>query len=272
MSSNTTTLLVPSSVACVLIYPLFYQDRVQMGVYRPTTTNASNTPAEEALLKEFGDMLSAGGSEVTIFPEIQRIKFSKNFWNCVLGATAALSRLPLYAIFRPPHMDPGASGSPPAADAAGLRPETKDMSASQKAVADIPSRSPLIHEHTVPLLYDTLTEMYALGTALFPATEDGPGLDPDIVMRTMKNTSGLHAVPDSKHKASMLLDLEHGRPLELEVVMGEVVRLGRKMGVPMPVSIYNIHVTRIVLISCTPESRDHIFNAFDRTRPVASYL
>ena len=207
-----------------------------MGIYRPTTTNTSNTPAEEAVLEEFGGMLSAGGSDVTIFPEIQRIKFSKNFWNCILGATAALSRLPLSAIFRPPHKDPGASGEPEASNGADTTQQAIHFTSSQKAVAEIPHRSSLIHENTIPLLYDALTEMYALGSVLFPATGDSPGLDPDIVTRTLKNTSGLHAVPESNHKASMLLDLENGRPLELDVVMGEVVRLGRKAGVSMPVS------------------------------------
>jgi 2-dehydropantoate 2-reductase len=36
------------------------------------------------------------------------------------------------------------------------------------------------------------------------------------------------------HKTSMLQDLEAGRPLELEAVVGAVVELGEKLGVPMP--------------------------------------
>jgi 2-dehydropantoate 2-reductase len=36
------------------------------------------------------------------------------------------------------------------------------------------------------------------------------------------------------HKTSMLQDLEAGRPLELEAVVGAVVELGQKLGVPMP--------------------------------------
>ena len=203
-----------------------------MGVYRPTTTQAENTPEEESLLREFADILKAGGSDVTVFPEIQRIKFSKNFWNCVLGAAAALSRFPLQAIFRPPHMDPGASGTAPAHEAGAQ----ESLAASQKATADIPYRSPIIREHTIPLLHDMLAEMHALGTALFPPTARGPGLDPDIVARTLRNTSRLHCVPESTHKPSMLVDVEMGRPMELDVVVGEVVRLGRKMGVAMPVS------------------------------------
>jgi 2-dehydropantoate 2-reductase len=36
------------------------------------------------------------------------------------------------------------------------------------------------------------------------------------------------------HKASMLQDLEAGRPMELEPVVGTVIELGERLGVPMP--------------------------------------
>jgi 2-dehydropantoate 2-reductase len=37
-----------------------------------------------------------------------------------------------------------------------------------------------------------------------------------------------------EHKTSMLQDLEAGRPLELEALVGSVVELGERLGVPMP--------------------------------------
>jgi 2-dehydropantoate 2-reductase len=36
------------------------------------------------------------------------------------------------------------------------------------------------------------------------------------------------------HKTSMLQDVEAGRPMELESVMGAVVELGGKLGIPVP--------------------------------------
>jgi 2-dehydropantoate 2-reductase len=36
------------------------------------------------------------------------------------------------------------------------------------------------------------------------------------------------------HKTSMLQDLEAGRPLELEAVVGAVVELGGRLGIEMP--------------------------------------
>jgi len=38
------------------------------------------------------------------------------------------------------------------------------------------------------------------------------------------------------HKTSMLQDLEAGRPLELEAVVGAVVELGQRLGLQMPVT------------------------------------
>ncbi len=44
-----------------------------------------------------------------------------------------------------------------------------------------------------------------------------------------------------EHKTSMLQDLEAGRPMELEAIVGSVVELGERLGVPMPYTqtVYN---------------------------------
>ncbi|MGD0986216.1 MAG: 2-dehydropantoate 2-reductase [Candidatus Sulfotelmatobacter sp.] len=44
-----------------------------------------------------------------------------------------------------------------------------------------------------------------------------------------------------EHKTSMLQDLEAGRPMELEALVGSVVELGERVGVPMPYTgtVYN---------------------------------
>ncbi|KAI0922950.1 hypothetical protein AcV5_009808, partial [Taiwanofungus camphoratus] len=205
-------------------------DRVSLGVYRASSTITSNTPEEAALLAEFAGMLSAGGSETTVVPEIQRIKFSKNFWNAGLGVTAALSRFPLTAIFRPPHLD-SQNASPPHIQASQ---PSEQQTASATATGSLPSASPAISTYTIPFLYDLLTEIYNLGSVLFPPSDAGPGLDPDIVLKTLANTARLHSRPDATHRASTLVDVEKGRPTEVEVILGELVRMGRERRVDMP--------------------------------------
>ena len=52
-----------------------------MGLYKHGNfADVSQTPEEVNLLNDFGGMLVAGGSEVTLVPEIQRHRFRKNFW------------------------------------------------------------------------------------------------------------------------------------------------------------------------------------------------
>ena len=50
-----------------------------------------NTPEEQSTLESIGGLLTAGGSEVTIVPEIQRQKFAKNFWNVAFSSYATLT-------------------------------------------------------------------------------------------------------------------------------------------------------------------------------------
>ncbi len=214
-----------------------------MGIYRPTTTETSNTSHEEEVLNGFADMLKQGGSEVTVVPEIQRHKYSKNFWNCVHGTTAAITRLPLPAIFRSPQLDPRSVED----ESVSSRLDNSNSSEAPHApTADVPYRTPLIREYTIPFLYDACTELYNLGSVLFPPEGSTPGLDPGIIDRTLKNTAKIHARTDSLHRPSMLVDVELNRPMELDVVVGEVVRLGREEGVPMPVSLKSF----VVAVDC----------------------
>lgn len=174
-------------------------------------------------------------------PEIQRIKFSKNLWNGVFGASAALSRASLRAFFRPPHLEPSRSSDPTPSPSEAAAETTREVLEAQtnpsvRATQTIPHASPSVGAYTLPFLHDTLSEVYALGTALFPPAGDAPGLDADLVQQTLARTAALHAVPESVHLPSMLVDAYAERPMEVEHVVGEVVRMARKAGVPVPVS------------------------------------
>ncbi|MCZ6472576.1 MAG: 2-dehydropantoate 2-reductase [SAR324 cluster bacterium] len=58
----------------------------------------------------------------------------------------------------------------------------------------------------------------------------GVGIEQGMVERMVKVVSQYPA----EHKASMLQDLERGKPLELETTHGAALGIGRKLGVPTP--------------------------------------
>lgn len=68
----------------------------------------------------------------------------------------------------------------------------------------------------------------------FPDSSDG--VPSAFVEDLFNNTKELHISPSSTHIPSMLLDAEKGRPIEVEVIVGSVVRMARNKGVPVPVS------------------------------------
>jgi len=117
----------------------------------------------------------------------------------------------LPAIFRPPPQDP----------ANLYRPFVS------------PTTSDLISTFTIPTIKATLDELLVLGRALgFPDTEDG--LPASTVTNVLENTWKLHAKADSTHVPSMLLDAERGKPIEVEVILGEVVRMAKERNVDIP--------------------------------------
>ena len=61
------------------------------------------------------------------------------------------------------------------------------------------------------------------------AAADGCALPPEVVQKNLDDT--LRMAP---YKTSMCLDFERGRPLEVEAILGNAVRLARRLGVRTP--------------------------------------
>lgn len=55
----------------------------------------------------------------------------------------------------------------------------------------------------------------------------------------IENTRGPHADPKNTHKPSMLLDAENDFPIEVEVIVGELVRMAQARNIEMPVSVWS---------------------------------
>jgi 2-dehydropantoate 2-reductase len=77
-------------------------------------------------------------------------------------------------------------------------------------------------QSTRELVRTLMLEVEAVGRAI--------GVEPDISVE--RRLEGAAAVGD--HKTSMLQDVEAGRPLEVEALVGSVVELGRECQVPIP--------------------------------------
>lgn len=60
-----------------------------------------NSPEESALLEDLGKLFGTGGTTISILPEIQRIKFNKNFWNVAFSSFATLTQ---YVLFITSHL------------------------------------------------------------------------------------------------------------------------------------------------------------------------
>jgi 2-dehydropantoate 2-reductase len=93
-------------------------------------------------------------------------------------------------------------------------------------------RDPAVEAHVVPSIRAVMLEILAVGRAM---GFDEEALPFSVVDTTIENTAKLHKAPDSTHRPSMLLDLELGRPLEVEVVVGELVRKAKELRVDVPV-------------------------------------
>jgi 2-dehydropantoate 2-reductase len=66
------------------------------------------------------------------------------------------------------------------------------------------------------------------------AQANGIDLSKDIAHEILAGRE--NASPD--YKPSMLVDLEKGKPIELEAIIGVIIRLGNRLGVPTPVNNY----------------------------------
>lgn len=79
------------------------------------------------------------------------------------------------------------------------------------------------HDETARLVQAVMEEVCAVAAAA------GHALPDDVVERMTTDTRKM-----TPYKTSMLLDYEAGRPMEVEAILGNAVRIARRLGVPVP--------------------------------------
>ncbi|KAF5372861.1 hypothetical protein D9758_001753 [Tetrapyrgos nigripes] len=187
-------------------------DRLEIGIYRhEDNTTLVNSADELKILDPIATILKRGGGIVEIAGEIQRKKFAKDYFNIAYASFATLTNYTVPAIFRPPPSDPSTRYSP------YVHPKTAGH----------------IEEYTLGALKAVFSEMESLARALgYPDSEQG--IPSSFTKHAFDFNRELHITPDNAHVPSMLLDARKGLPIEVEVIVGEVVRMARANKVSVP--------------------------------------
>lgn len=94
----------------------------------------------------------------------------------------------------------------------------------------------------MPQIRAMMQEILNIGRAMGLSEEALPS---SVIESTIASTARIHKSPDSIHKASTLIDLESGKPMELEVLLGELVRKAKELNVATPVSVVVIYSLRL---------------------------
>jgi len=187
----STALWIGTNVLPGNIVDHSHNERMAIGVYRPKYSPSVQNSAEEAVvLQEFSNLFEGAISPITIYDEVQRIKFRKNFWNATFGACSALMRYPLATFFE---------------DA--------------------------VEEQMISQIRAMMHEILAVGRAMGFNEE---ALPTGLIEGTITDSKNIHKGTGISHRASILLDLENGRPMEVEVILGELVRKAKQLGVDTP--------------------------------------
>ena len=75
-----------------------------------------------------------------------------------------------------------------------------------------------------------------------------------VVLLLRGRRDGVAAEAVGAHKPSTLIDLERGRPMEIDALLGAVVEMGRLIGVSMPTcqAVYALVRQRAQMAGCYP--------------------
>ena len=82
------------------------------------------------------------------------------------------------------------------------------------------------------VMLDTAGRLHIDEAMMSEARAVGEALGIDFLIDTKKRIAG--AAEAGAHKTSMLQDLQSGRPMEIDPIVGAVVEIGRLLNVPTP--------------------------------------
>ncbi|GAA95427.1 uncharacterized protein L969DRAFT_101548 [Mixia osmundae IAM 14324] len=172
----------------------------------------------EARLREFASLLEAGGGQVEIAKDIQAQRWQKNLWNSAWSTLCALGRCTVSEACAPE-----------------VLPHTLPVVRRTMLEVMYVARAMGITERDMPA--DTIDATIKLTVRNYQIKRDpttpgtpGAGLGAQDSFKLEEGASP----PNKGFKPSMLLDLEYGRPMELEPIVGAVLDRARSKGVETP--------------------------------------
>ncbi|CCF54010.1 hypothetical protein NDA11_005415 [Ustilago hordei] len=182
-------------------------ERLEMGVYPSTISSLlpsglrQVSPYQQAALDTFTSIYTSGGGGGSAVGDIEAVRWKKVLWNASWGALSTLARLP---------------------------------------VCDLLTEDTL--HYSVGVVRRIMLEIIYVGRACGMTEERFPISSVDQALNITLATSDVDGLKDEKNggrlaadfKPSILLDLQNGRPMELEVIIGTIVRLAREKGVDTP--------------------------------------
>ncbi|CAG8453072.1 9397_t:CDS:2 [Acaulospora colombiana] len=183
-------------------------DKLQLGVYRPDEVDQAVTSTERQNLEHLVQLIKDCGSPVEEAPNVAAAKFIKDLWRVIFSKDKVLLT------------------------------KTRTRVAAFDMLSALTSLSPLqwmctnqSGEIAFGLVNDSLAEMMVLGRALGYGEDLLPSSLPKAVVDQAK---GILAAKIDFEPAS-LVGVRKGRPIELEPVLGELVRKAKRRDVKMPV-------------------------------------
>lgn len=173
-------------------------EKLGVGLYPPPSRAQPMCGRSEAALDMWVSLMKSADANVITTDDVVSMRYAKNVWTATQATLQGLTRTP------------------------------------QPCFA-------LVDESSQQLIKDFMTEVVALGYAtgllwegmtVQPAGTTAGG--PESIVQGMWEKFVSKPNPAKTHKWSMLVDIEQGRPFEVEVVLGAVVKLAQEKNFPVP--------------------------------------
>lgn len=173
---------------------------------------------EQQRVQSFADLLEAGKSTCKVVPDIQQLRWQKIMWNATWSVLCTLTRSGTWALI-------------------STDIEAISVPSLRRALYEILS---IIRLEYPDYPEAQIAETLAITEQISPDAEDleemqkNGDLPPGATDSDEATKKALKSSRTTWYKPSMLLDLEHGRPLEVQVILGEPVRRAKAARLSVP--------------------------------------